>query len=188
MLSGFRFYQCNHGLSISSTLSPPPSPSLSLSLLLFSLSLSLPFSPSPSPSLSPVTLTQNVTNTGDNVTIFPGIVIRLECETNNATLRWELEDGTNLIISSGTNIGMSFSRGPFTIMRLNTSTIISTATIVSSSNTSIRCNDFDTVESISINIKPVIPQSKLTTSSNVHNNMRTCTMYVCNRSCVIVNV
>ena len=180
--------------SLPLSLSPSLSLSLSLSLLLFSLSLSLPFSPSPFLSLSfsfplpPVTLTQNVTNTGDNVTVFPGIVIRLECETNNASLRWELEDDTNMIISSGTVTDESFPLGDFTIRRLNTSTIISTATIVSSSNTSIRCNDFDTAENISINIKPVIPQSKLTTSSNVHNNMRTCTMYVCNRSCVIVNV
>uniref|UniRef100_A0A1X7SH09 Ig-like domain-containing protein n=1 Tax=Amphimedon queenslandica TaxID=400682 RepID=A0A1X7SH09_AMPQE len=112
-----------------------------------------------------VILTQNVTNTvEDSITVFPGITIQITCMViNSSSLLWEPGDSSGNALISGFNY-MTFVSdevGGFTILlsSFNSSLISSTATAVSSSNTSLTCSDNDgNIETIEIYIKPVDPQ------------------------------
>ena len=112
-------------------------------------------------SFSPlVILTQNVTNNADNITVFPGITIQLTCEADANFLRWQINGGSNRIVNSGFS-GTIEGGFELELLSFNGSYIISTATGVSSTNTSLKCDSSGTSDTINVFIKPVVPQSKL---------------------------
>ncbi|XP_019861784.1 PREDICTED: uncharacterized protein LOC109590306 [Amphimedon queenslandica] len=111
-----------------------------------------------------VILTQNVTNTvEDSITVFPGITIQITCNvTGSNSLSWNMTGSTESPAIS--EMFQTDTLGGFSLMFLSIdgSVISSTATAVTSSNTSITCRDGTPGSSISatidIIIKPVDPQ------------------------------
>uniref|UniRef100_A0A1X7ST48 Ig-like domain-containing protein n=1 Tax=Amphimedon queenslandica TaxID=400682 RepID=A0A1X7ST48_AMPQE len=107
-----------------------------------------------------VILTQNVTNTvEDSITVFPGITIQITCViTGSDFIQW-VGDGGTPIINNGSQQAATLGDFSLMLLNINESSISSTATAVSSSNTSLTCSDNDgNIETIDIYIKPVDPQ------------------------------
>ncbi|XP_019854370.1 PREDICTED: uncharacterized protein LOC109583454 [Amphimedon queenslandica] len=107
-----------------------------------------------------VILTQNVTNTvEDSITVFPGITIQITCViTGSGFIQW-IGDGGSSVINNGSQQAATLGDFSLMLLNINESSISSTATAVSSSNTSLTCSDNDgNIETIDIIIKPVDPQ------------------------------
>lgn len=105
-----------------------------------------------------VLYTQNITNTDDDVTVFPGIVVQLTCQTNLSSIIWAIPNGGGTTFVNSIDNSTMF--GGFNILAfMEGSLFVSTATITAMNNVSLECRASN-ASIITISIKPVEPQCK----------------------------